>query len=288
MKISICITNNNNNNQLIQQTIDILQYQYQKPQYIFVCSDGGSFNSEELNVINVNKKNLVNELLCSASDAFIFIDGDSYPKDKDFIIKYEDNFDEYDLIFGTKEHTDPKTLKHPPMDFLIGNIENLWKKSNFDYTDIREKNNSIELWKDTKNFNERLDMVLDGQISQCNNFGITKSALRKLLKFNEYHHGRKELFDSKATSFKDIAFGLNALYAGMKIGIENNITIVHKSHESPNENISNHLIMEYYRKLESSTKIKNKVYNSIIILFGTYILGIITGLVTMAITSLPQ
>ena len=153
MKISICITNHNQN-ELVKQTIDILQYQYQKPEYIFVCSDDKPFSSKKPNVICINNKKLkgrcenrnsvITEFLNSDSDALVFIDGDSYPKDKDFIIKYEDLFEKYDLVFGTREHTDITGLKKPASDLLTANMDNLWLKKPLDNTDLRVVTKAVQ------------------------------------------------------------------------------------------------------------------------------------------------
>lgn len=301
MKISLCITNHNQND-LVKQTLDILQYQYQKPEYIFVCSDDKPFSYKAPNVICINNKKLkgrcenrnsvIKEFLDTDSDALVFIDGDSYPKDKDFLIKYEDLFEKYDLIFGTREHTSPKGLKKPASDLLTANMDNLWLKKPLDNSDLRVVSNAVESWQNSNTFNEKLDLMITGMIGWSCNFGFTRKSLIKHLNFMQKHYGKKEIFDSTAFNgnwgYEDVAMGIDALYAGLNIWISDDMKIVHQAHERSDGLFDHvkgrHLIMERVRNLAKATTIKDKTYKSMMILFGIYIIGVITGLVTMAIT----
>ena len=301
MKISLCITNHNQND-LVKQTLDIIQYQYQKPEYIFVCSDDKPFSSKAPNVICINNKKLkgrcenrnsvIQEFLDTDSDALVFIDGDSYPKDKDFLIKYEDLFEKYDLIFGTREHTSPKGLKKPASDLLTANMDNLWLKKPLDNSDLRVVSNAVESWQNSTTFNEKLDLMITGMIGWSCNFGFTRKGLIKHLNFMQKHYGKKEIFDSTAFNgnwgYEDVAMGIDALYAGLNIWISDDMKIVHQAHERSDGLFDHvkgrHLIMERVRNLAKATTIKDKTYKSMMILFGIYIIGVITGLVTMAIT----
>ena len=301
MKISICITNHNQND-LVKQTLDILQYQYQKPEYIFVCSDDKPFTSKAPNVICINNKKLkgrcenrnsvIQEFLDTDSDALIFIDGDSYPKEKDFLIKYEDLFEKYDLIFGTREHTSPKGLKKPASDLLTANMDNLWLKKPLDNSDLRVVSNAVESWQNSTTFNEKLDLMITGMIGWSCNFGFTRKGLIKHLNFMQKHYGKKEIFDSTAFNgnwgYEDVAMGIDALYAGLNIWISDDMKIVHQAHERSDGLFDHvkgrHLIMERVRNLAKATTIKDKTYKSMMILFGIYIIGVITGLVTMAVS----
>ena len=82
--------------------------------------------------------------------------------------------------------------------------------------------------------------------------------------------------------------GIDALYAGLNIWISDDMKIVHQAHERSDGLFDHvkgrHLIMERVRNLAKATTIKDKTYKSMMILFGIYIIGVITGLVTMAIT----
>lgn len=300
MKISICITNHNQND-IVSQTIKLLNQQYQKPEFIFVCSDDRIFKSNDENVVCINKKqkgrcnnrnSVINEFLNTDSDALIFIDGDTYPKNNDFIIKYEDYFEKYDLVFGTREHTNPVGIKKPASDLLTANMDNLWNHKPLNYDDLRVASNAVSIWQNTFKFNEKLDLMITGMIGWSCNFGITRKGLLKHLDFMEEHYGKRELFDSKAFKgnwgYEDVAMGIDSLFAGLNIWIADDIKIIHKAHERTDglfDHVAGrHLIMDRVRNLSTSTKVKNKVYTSLMILFGTYILGLITGLVTMAIS----
>ena len=287
---------------MVKQTLDILQYQYQKPEYIFVCSDDKPFTSKAPNVICINNKKLkgrcenrnsvIQEFLDTDSDALIFIDGDSYPKEKDFLIKYEDLFEKYDLIFGTREHTSPKGLKKPASDLLTANMDNLWLKKPLDNSDLRVVSNAVESWQNSTTFNEKLDLMITGMIGWSCNFGFTRKGLIKHLNFMQKHYGKKEIFDSTAFNgnwgYEDVAMGIDALYAGLNIWISDDMKIVHQAHERSDGLFDHvkgrHLIMERVRNLAKATTIKDKTYKSMMILFGIYIIGVITGLVTMAVS----
>lgn len=301
MKISICITNHNQN-ELVKQTLGILEYQYQKPEQIFICSDDKQFKSKDPKIICINNKDkkgrcenrnsVINEFLSSDSDAIIFIDGDSYPKEKDFIIKYEDLFEKYDLVFGTREHTNPVGIKKPASDLLTANMDNLWAKKPLDNTDLRVVSNAVSSWQVSKTFNEKLDLMVTGMIGWSCNFGFTKKGLKKHLKFMETYYGKKEIFDSSTFNgnwgYEDVAMGIDALYAGLKIWISDDIKIIHQAHERSDGLFDHvkgrHLIMNRVRNLNSITTMKDKAYTTLIIMFWVYIVGVITGLVTMAVS----
>lgn len=258
MKISICITNHNQND-LVKQTLDIIEYQYQKPEYIFVCSDDKPYKTKDPKVICINKSNdpmntVIKEFIDTDSDALLFINGDSYPKEKDFLIKYEDLFEKYDLVIGTKEYIKNKN---------------------------KIENSFVDKWENAKTFTEKLDLITEMN-GFTSNFGITRTGLMKYLKFMEKHYEKRVLFDDCENY--DIAMGIDALYAGLNIWISNDIKILQ---QTPDKNIvenNRHLIMERVRNLDKITTIKDKAYTTLIIMFWVYIVGVITGLVTMAVS----
>ena len=103
-------------------------------------------------------------------DAIIFIDGDTIPKDNDFIEKYEVLFDDYDLIFGTREHTDISGLNVPPSDILTANMDELWQNKPLNYQDLRVVSKAVESWQNATSFNEKLDLMITGMIGWSCNF----------------------------------------------------------------------------------------------------------------------
>jgi hypothetical protein len=297
MRIGISITNHNQNEN-IKKTLDVLSKQTIKADVIFICSDDKPFKTKQKNVVCINNKKLKGRCQNRNSvipyfyknnlDAIIFIDGDTHPKDNDFIEKYEELFDNYDLIFGTREHTDISGLSAPPSDLLTANMDELWQNKPLNYQDLRVVSKAVESWQNATTFNEKLDLMITGMIGWSCNFGFTKVGLTKLLDFMEDNYGRREIFDSQAFSgswgYEDVAMGLDALYANLNIWISDNVKIVHKSHERTDGLFDHvkgrHLIMERCRNLDKLGKQKDKIYVLLMLLFGFYIAGIITGLVT--------
>lgn len=300
MKIGISITNHNQNEN-IKETLEVLSKQTVKPDLIFICSDAKPFNTEQENVVCINndvlkgrcqnRNSVISYFYKNELDALIFIDGDTYPKEKDFIEKYIEYFKKYDLIFGTREHTDISKLKVPPSDLLTANMDELWQKKPLNYQDLRVVSKAVESWQTSKTFTEKLDLMLTGMIGWSCNFGFTKKGMTKLLDFMENNYGRREIFDSKAFNgswgYEDVAMGIDALYAGLDIWITDDIKIMHKVHERTDglfDHIKGrHLIMERNRKLERLNKQKNTLYSLLMVLFGFYIAGIITGLITASL-----
>lgn len=297
MKIGLSITNHNQNDN-IKNIIDNITKQTKQPDVIFVCSDGKKFESDVKNVVCINNKKLKGRCQNRNSvipyfykhnlDAIIFIDGDTHPKDNDFIEKYEELFNNYDLIFGTREHTDISGLNVPPSDLLTANMDELWQHKPLNYQDLRVVSKAVESWQNATTFNEKLDLMITGMIGWSCNFGFTKVGLTKLLDFMEDNYGRREIFDSQAFSgswgYEDVAMGLDALYANLNIWISDNVKILHKSHERTDGLFDHvkgrHLIMERSRNLDKLSKQKDKIYTILMLIFGFYIVGVITGLVT--------
>lgn len=300
MRIGISITNHNQNKN-IEKTLNILSKQTVKPDMIFICSDAKPFNTEQENVVCINndvlkgrcqnRNSVISYFYKNNLDALIFIDGDTYPKEKDFIEKYIEYFKKYDLIFGTREHTDINKLKVPPSDLLTANMDELWQKKPLNYQDLRVVSKAVESWQIFKTFTEKLDLMLTGMIGWSCNFGFTKKGMTKLLDFMKNNYGRREIFDSKAFNgslgYEDVAMGIDALYAGLDIWITDDIKIMHKVHERTDGLFDHvkgrHLIMERNRMLEGLNKQKNTLYSLLMILFGFYIAGIITGLITASL-----
>ena len=98
MKISVAITNHNQDH-LLNKTIYMLNEQTEIPEKIYVLTDGRSFNNIYTNVENVdnrknpgrcqNRNSIIPIFLNNDTDALIFIDGDSWPNGKKFILEYK-------------------------------------------------------------------------------------------------------------------------------------------------------------------------------------------------------
>ena len=298
MKIAVCIINHNQN-ALVQDTLKKLNKLHVKPTEIFVCSDDSAFDTSVDNVTCINntifkgrcqnRNSVVPYFLESDADAIVFMDGDCYPKKNDFLLRYEALFEYNDLVFGTRIHTDVKGLKMPPSDLLTANMDNMWLGKDLNYADLRLVSNAVKTWKDSKTFEERLDLMITGMIGWSCNFGFTRKGLEKHLKFMKKMYGLKdEIFDSRAFSgnwgYEDVAMGIDALYAGLNITISDEVKTCHHAHERSDGLFDHvkgrHLIMDRVRALEKFKKVKNATYAGMIVLFWTYIAGVITGLVT--------
>lgn len=300
MNIGVCLINHNQN-LYIEPTIRILDKQIKRPHTIFVCSDGKKFLTDRPDVVCINnevkrgrcenRNSVIPYFLVSDCDALVFIDGDSHPVNNDFLFEYEALFEKYDLVFGTRRHTDPEGLKYPASDLLTANMDNLWQNNPLDFRDLRTVSGAIASWQQAKTFSERLDLMITGMIGWSCNFGFTKKGLERHLAFMKSIYGKKEIFDSTAFGknwgYEDVAMGIDALYAGLKIWISEDMPVEHTAHERSDglfDHVAGrHLIMERMRSLEKTMKIKDFTYTSMMILFGIYIAGVITGLVTMAI-----
>lgn len=302
MKIAVCLINHNQN-KFIDATLKKLDKQVKKANEIYICSDDSPFDTsrEDVTCINNtvlkgrchNRNSVVEEFMKSDNDAIVFIDGDSYPKKSDFLAKYDDLLEENDLVFGTRVHTDIKGLKQPPSDLLTSNMDNLWLGKDLNYADLRIVSNAVKCWKEATTFEEKLDLMVTGMIGWSCNFGFTKKGLKKHIDFMYKAYGLKnQIFDSKAFSgnwgYEDVAMGIDALFAGLKIDISDDIKIIHNSHERTDglfDHVAGrHIIMERARALEKFKKLKNKTYITMLVMFGSYIAGLITGMVTIAIS----
>ena len=159
MKIAISITNHNQN-EAVKDTLKRINKLERRPDHIFVCSDDTPFISIYPGVTSINntkmkgrcqnRNSVIEYFMKSDCDAIIFIDGDSYPKEKDFIKEYEKLLKKYDLVFGTREHSNIKGLGNPPSDLLTANMDNLWAKQKIDYTDLRVVSGAVKAWQKSR------------------------------------------------------------------------------------------------------------------------------------------
>lgn len=268
MKLSVAITSHNQTEQLAK-TIYVLNEQTEKPDNIFLLVDGKKDLDIYKNVTVINntenpgrcnnRNSVILPFLNSDSDALIFIDGDSWPKDKKFIKNYKKLLSKYDLVFGTRRHTSIDNITLPASDLLTANMDELWQGKELNYDDLRVTSGAVKAWNNAKSFYEKVDLMLTGMIGWSCNFGITKTGLLKHLEFMKHEYNLENaLFDSKAFSkgwgYEDVAMGIDAIYAGLEVGISEDIEIMHQAHERTDglfDHIKGrHIIMERYRNLE--------------------------------------
>lgn len=271
MKISLAIPNHNQFD-MIQNTIERLGTQTLQYSHLFIMSDATPVDTQGLpeNIIPINngeinsgrcgnRNSVIKPFLESGDDILVFIDGDCYPKSDLFIDEYAALATKYDLIFCMREHTPIDNIKKPASDLLTANMDQLWEHRPIDYTDLRVASGAVEAWNDTDDFAERVDLMLTGMIGWSCNFGITRKGLLKYLSFMQRTYGYSELFDSKAFrhgwGYEDVAMGIDAMYAGLNIGVTENPIVCHRSHERSDGLFDHvkgrHMIMDRYRELQA-------------------------------------
>lgn len=304
MKIAVAIPNHDQH-QMVTETIKLLYAQPTKPAAVYVMSDAKPFwNIHNIgNVLPINNKDkflgrcgnrnsVIKEFLWSPYDALVFLDGDCYPDSPDFLGTYERLLDNHDLVFGTRRHDDVSGLINPPSDLLTANMDNMWAGKPIDYTDLRMVSGAVSAWKESKTFDEKLDLMLTGMIGWSCNFGFSKKGLWKLREFQEKTYGLSEgIFDSEAFGngwgYEDVAMGIDALYAGLDIDITDTVRVGHRSHNRSDGLFDHvkgrHAIMERHRMLERYVKSRNGILRLAMAITAFFTAGLITGMVTMGI-----
>lgn len=308
MKIAVALPNHNQHH-LIRETIHKLLSQTMPPAAIYVLSDAKPFwrlPTDPKTVIPVNnyrhflgrcgnRNSVIEPFLKSEYDALVFMDGDCFPEDSTFLERYAVLLSNYSLVFGTRIHTDISGLSKPPSDILTANMDNLFSGAPIDYSDLRVVSGAVQAWKESRTFNEKLDLMLTGMIAWSCNFGFTRAGLKKLVGFQKDTYGLKDgIFDSDAFGdgwgYEDVAMGIDALYAGLDIMISDRVRVVHRSHDRTDGLFDHvkgrHLIMERYRELDKSVKLKDLIYKAAIVASAFFTGGLITGMVTESINLL--
>lgn len=297
MLITVAIINNQNKQvkNIIAQLMD-LDY---KPDTIYVLPDSKDIKAikkyPEVEIIdceNGNARNLaIQKFMKSGNDILIFMNSDCTPDTKDFLKNYELLLNNYDIVFGTRRYTDVSRLKTPPVDFLVANIDNMYRNKKFNYTDLRIVSGAVTTWKNAKTFEEKLDLILTGMICQCGNFGITHKGLKQLMKFQKNTYGLNDgIFDTRLDieGYCDIALGIDAICAGLDIGISDGVRVIQTSRNRMGKNIDDinmhHLAMEHYRMLENTSTLWEKLKNIALVASAFFTAGLITGMVTYAVS----
>lgn len=305
MKVAIAITNHNQHYQ-VRDTVDALFAQTVPPDTVYVLSDGKPFwnlPSDSHPVIPINNRgkyigrcgnrnSVIRPFLESDDDILIFMDGDCSPLQDDFVEKYVGHMGKNDLLFGTRKHGDISGLAKPPSDLLTANMDNLYEGKPIDYSDLRVVAGAVRAWDEAKTFAERIDLMLTGMIGWSCNFAFTRKGLERLRKFQERTYGLAEgIFDSATFKdgwgYEDVAMGIDALYAGLDIGIADDVKVLHRVHDRTDGLFDHvkgrHLIMERYRGLEACARLKELVYTAAIIASIFFSAGLITGMISETI-----
>lgn len=306
MQIAVAITCHNQHD-MVRKTIEMLYDQPTKPGAVFVLSDAKPYwklPGDRGNVIPLNNRgkyigrcgnrnSVIEPFLNSGYDAIVFMDGDCYPDSEDFLGKYASLLTTHELVFGTRRHDDVTMLKNPPSDLLTANMDNLWHCTAIDYSDLRVVSGAVKAWQESVTFDERLDLMLTGMIGWSCNFGFSRKGLAKLRKFQKRTYGLGDgIFDSDAFGdgwgYEDVAMGIDALYAGLDIWITDHVKVGHRSHDRTDGLFDHvkgrHKIMDRHRMLERYVKSRDLILKTMIVSTLFYTAGLITGLITEAIS----
>jgi len=305
MSIAVAITNHNQH-AMVRTAIEKLMSGSLKPSAIFVMSDGKPFfmdtypgivsinNGKALAGRCHNRNSVIRPFLDSGIDALVFIDGDCFPDQGDFLEKYVALLDNHDLVFGTRRHTPVDGLELPPSDLLTANMDNLYAGRPLNYVDLRLVSGAVSAWRDSKSFTEKLDLMLTGMIGWSCNFGMSRAGIMRLMAFQRSTYGMDEgIFDSNAFGdgwgYEDVAMGIDALYAGLDIDITDGVRVIHKSHDRSDGLFDHvrgrHAIMERYRDLSGAVENWEWVKRAALVASAFFTGGLITGLITYAVTA---
>lgn len=218
----------------------------------------------------------IREALGLGADVVVFMDGDSIAEDDLFFSRLSTYFDDPSkptLIFGTRVHVERpydfykwlrgdnvfyERYKNKPSDLLTANMDNLRDGLPLDHRDLREVADVVRGFESLSDFNDKVDYMLTGMVSWSCNFAITRSALELVQGFMKKVYCLDGMhFDEVAFreqwGYEDIAFGVDALYAGVDVHIQDQSRVIHFMHGRSDNLFAHvhgkHLIMERYRHI---------------------------------------
>lgn len=216
------------------------------------------------------------EALDLGADIIIFMDGDSIAEDDLYFDRLDTLFEEVgdnSMIYGTRVHMDrPRNFNkwyngeetvyrgypRKPSDLLTANMDNLQNGRELDHSDLREVSKVVEAFENAEDFNEKVDLVLSGMVSWSCNFALTRKAAIALLKFMKKVYGTSNMFFDEVAfrdqwGYEDVAFGLDSLFAGVDVRLQDQARVIHFMHGRSDELYTHiggrHLIMQRYRHI---------------------------------------
>jgi len=270
-----------NQDSIVNLAIDMFRHMPTPPDNILVLNDrSDTFNIKEdsfVNVLNtadygISGRSATRNLgiqFCYeiGTDRFIFIDGDSVPRNSSFIKQYNHEFDENEnqLLIGLRNHVNEISYKDVklcsgkinkyPSDYLTTNQDNFSLGLTPTNEDLRKVSKMNKYFNASTTFEEKSDHMLSGWVMWSCNFGISKIALDKLQDHNNKVFGSPFWFDEiefTKWGYEDIAFGLDALYSDVDVNFISVYT-EHLMHDRSDELFTHiegkSLIYKRYRKL---------------------------------------
>lgn len=274
---------------IIRYNLERIDKMSNKPDHVVVIDDHSSmptlestpcgwlhvYQADERGRASTRNKGLV-EALKLGADVIIFMDGDSIAEDELYFERLDDYFKDPEkstLVFGTRVHeyeprdlnkwyegddTVYKTYPRKPSDLLTANMDNLQNGEPLDNRDLREVSGVVEALENAKSFNEKVDLILTGMVSWSCNFALNKKAALDVRKFMFNTYGAKDMiFDETAFrtqwGYEDVAFGLDSIFAGVDVQLQDQSRVVHFMHGRSDELYTHiqgrHLIMDRYRHI---------------------------------------
>ena len=194
--------------------------------------------------------------------------GDTIRHNKHFI-KSHLKYDNDSLVFGLRQHVFGmgymkgklyiEITSFPrkyPSDLLTSNMDNRVSHKSMDGTDLRKVSGMVKRFNKPKDFNQMVDYILTGWVCWSCNFSIGRDALDKIYQLNNSWFDEKDFNDG--WGYEDLAFGLDAAFAGVDIKLSDKPVVDHLVHDRSDELYTHidakHKIMNRYRKLAFSKK----------------------------------
>lgn len=275
--------------ELIKFHLKILSAMGNKPDHVVVIDDHSEnqtlTSSEDgwLRVVKGDERGRattrnrgITEAMAMGADVVVFMDGDSIAEDDLFFSRLDTYFEDPSkptLVFGTRIHTEkPYDLEkwyngdnifyhqhsNKPSDLLTANMDNLQDGKPLDHRDLREVAEVVQGFEEAKDFQEKVDYMLSGMVSWSCNFAITRSAIESVQLFMDKTYSVQGMVFDEVTfrtqwGYEDIAFGLDALFAGVDVHLQDQSRVVHFMHGRSDQLFTHvkgkHLIMQRYRHI---------------------------------------
>lgn len=185
------------------------------------------------------------------SDVVIFMDGDTIPTHNSFVGIHSSWYEKYNnarMVFG---------LRNMVHKISYGNITIFSTDAEAkEETDPRLTSEVYPRFNNLADFDERANFIMTGWVTWTCNFSINRKALDAIWNMHNKGYWFDESF--KDWGFEDNAFGLDALYAGVDINIDNMVTVNHLIHKSEytqlKQILGSSMIFNRFRKLECNYK----------------------------------
>lgn len=278
-----------NQEDIVKVNLELLKKQTRVPDHVIVVddhSDNQTMRSSEdgwLLVVqgadrgrSTTRNRGIQEALENGADIVSFMDGDSLVEDDCFVERLLTHMGDHNLetlMFGTRIHSErPYDLErwvagenvptqrfaNKPSDLLTANMDNMMRGADLDFRDLRVVANVLENYSKLETFDDRADFILTGMLTWSCNFAVTRSALDSLQELMAMVYGLRGMWFDEVTfrtqwGYEDVAFGLDALFAGVDVQIQDTARVVHFMHGRSDDLYSHiqgkHLIMDRYRAL---------------------------------------